>query len=59
MKSTGAWSSNESQWLDLTIGHQGSSLSNGNQGNISLLGNGDIVLSTDKTTMVHLFHDIV
>ena len=31
MKSTGAWSSNELQWLDLKIGHQESSPSNGHQ----------------------------
>ena len=31
MKFTAAWSSNELQWLDLKIGHQASSPSNGHK----------------------------
>ena len=34
MKSTGAWSSIELQWLDLKTGHQGSSFENSHQGNM-------------------------
>ena len=34
MKSTGARSSNELQWLELKIGHQDSSSSNGCQGDM-------------------------
>ena len=37
MKSTGARSSNELQWLDLKIGHQDSSPSNVHQGNMPYL----------------------
>ena len=50
MKSTGAWSSNKLQWLDLKIGHQESSHSNGHQGDMP----NSLTISSKLHTMKHL-----
>ena len=50
MKSTGAWSSNELQWLDLKVGHQESSPGNGHQGDMP----NSLIISSKLHTMKHL-----